>query len=106
MQTSAVKQAVKTGAKIAQIGIEAERLKDTVTHAVEDSVKAAQRAAKHGRYAVEDFVDEATYSVKRHPLQSIGITVGIGFALGTMFGLALSRVKLSNSSCCAEESKS
>ena len=106
MQTSAVKQAVKTGAKIAQIGIEAERLKDTVTNAMEDSVNAAKHAAKQGRYAVEDLVDEATYTVKRHPLQSIGITIGVGFALGTMFGLALSRVKLTNSSCCAEETNS
>ena len=106
MQTSAVKQAVKTGAKIAQIGIEAERLKDTVTNAVEDGVNAAKRAAKQGRYAVEDLVDEATYTVKRRPLQSIGITIGIGFALGTMFGLALSRVKFSSGSCCAEESNS
>lgn len=106
MQTSAVKQAIKAGAKVAQIGIEAERLKDTVTNAVEDSVNATKRAVKKGRYAVEDLVDEATYSVKRHPLQSIGITVGIGFALGTMFGLALSRVKLTKGHCCAEESNS
>ena len=106
MQTSAVKQAVKTGAKIAQIGIEAERLKDTVTHAVEDSVKAAQRAAKQGRYAVEDLVDEATYTVKRRPLQSIGITIGIGFALGAMFGLALSRVKFTKGCGGTEESNS
>lgn len=105
MQTSAVKQAIKTGAKIAQIGIEAERLKDTVTNAVEDSVKAAKRATRQGRHAVEDLVDEATYSVKRHPLQSVGLTAGIGFALGAMFGLALSRVKLTKGSCCAQESK-
>ena len=99
MQTSAVKQAVKVGAKVAQVGIEAERLKDTMTHAVEDTVNAAERAAKQGRYAVEDFVDETTYSIKRHPLQAVGLTLGIGFALGTLFGLALSRLKFTTRCC-------
>jgi ElaB/YqjD/DUF883 family membrane-anchored ribosome-binding protein len=100
MQASTVKQAVKVGAKVAQVGIEAERLRDTVTHAVEDTVKSAQRAAKQGRYAVEDLVDEATYTVKRHPLQSVGLTLGIGFAVGTMFGLALSRLNFTT--CCGD----
>ena len=104
MQASAVKEAVKMGAKVAQVGIEAERLKETVTHAVEDTVNAAKRAAKQGRYAVEDLVDEATYSVKRHPLQSVGLTLGIGFAIGTMFGLAFARVKFTNRRCGVEDS--
>lgn len=99
MQASTVKQAIKMGAKVAQVGIEAERLKDTMTNAVEDTVTAAKRAAKQGRYAVEDFVDEATYSIKRHPLTSVGLTLGVGFVLGATFGLALSRLKLTTRCC-------
>lgn len=103
MQATAVKQAIKVGAKVARAGFEAERFKDSVSHAVEDTVSAAKRAAKQGRYAVEDFVDEATYSVKRHPLQSVGLTFGIAFTLGAMCGLALSRTKLISGRCCAED---
>lgn len=103
MQAATVKQAIKVGAKVAHAGFEAERFKDKVSHAVEDTVTAAKRAAKQGRYAVEDLVDEATYSVKRHPLQSVGLTFGIAFALGAMCGLALARTKLIGDRCCAKE---
>ncbi|HEX4948153.1 MAG TPA: hypothetical protein VFZ34_15885 [Blastocatellia bacterium] len=99
MQTSAVKQAVKIGAQVAHVGLEAERMKERMTHAVEDTVKAAKRAAKQGRYAVEDLVDEAAHTVKRHPLQSVGWTLGVGFAIGTLFGLALSRMKFPTRCC-------
>lgn len=94
MQASTVKQALKIGAKVAQAGMEAERLRESVTNAVEDTVKSTRRAIKQGQHAVEDLVDEATYAVKRHPLPSVGLTLGIGFALGTMFGLVLSRFKV------------
>ena len=105
MQASTVKQAVKLGAKVVQVGSEAERLRDTVTQAVEDTVKSAKRAAKQGREAVEDLVDEATYSIKRHPRQAVGLTLGVGFALGTLFGLALSRLKWATRRCDATETQ-
>lgn len=107
MQASTVKQAIKIGAKVAQTGVEAERLRnhvtEAVTHTVEDTVNSAKRAVKHGQYVVEDLVDEATYSVKRHPLQAVGLTLGVGFVLGTMFGVALSRLKLTTRCCDTEK---
>lgn len=35
MQTSTVKQAIKVGAKVAQVGVEAEGLKDTVSNSAD-----------------------------------------------------------------------
>lgn len=102
MQTSTVKQAVKLGAKVVEVGSNAERLRDTVTQTFEDTVKSAKRATKQGREVIEDLVDDTIYSVKRHPVQAVGVTLGVGFALGTLFGLAMSRLKFTTR-CCESE---
>lgn len=43
---------------------------------------AAERLLKHGRYAVEDGIEEATHQIKHHPLGSLAIAFAAGAALG------------------------
>src|SRR5262245_27326292 len=61
MTEGLLKKTIRTGAQVAGIGIEAARMKERVGQVVDDQVTAARRAAKQGRYAAEDFIEEATH---------------------------------------------
>ena len=68
---------------------EVSKIKTTVTEAVDDGVKSAVRAIKQGRNAAEDAIDDARRSVKKNPLQSVGVVFAVGVLAGcvlSMFG--------------------
>ena len=79
------------GAQVAHVGLEAVRVKEKVEHAVEDGVTAARRAAKRGRYAAEDLLDETIHRVKRSPLSAVAVSFGAGFGLGAIVVWVASR---------------
>ena len=41
-----------------------------IRNAVEDGVRSANQAIRHGRYAAEDVIEEAKHTVKQRPLQA------------------------------------
>jgi ElaB/YqjD/DUF883 family membrane-anchored ribosome-binding protein len=57
-----------------------------VADSVNGGMKTAKNAVKDGREAVEDFIDDTARSVKRSPIQSVLISVGIGLAVGFLLG--------------------
>jgi ElaB/YqjD/DUF883 family membrane-anchored ribosome-binding protein len=61
---------------------EVSRIKSIVTDAVEDGVRSAVRAIKHGGYAAEDVIEEAKHTVKQKPLQAMGIVFAAGVLTG------------------------
>jgi ElaB/YqjD/DUF883 family membrane-anchored ribosome-binding protein len=63
---------------------EVSKLKTMVTEAVEDGVKTAVKAIKQGRYAAEDMIGEARHTVKRNPLQAMGIVFAAGVVTGAL----------------------
>jgi ElaB/YqjD/DUF883 family membrane-anchored ribosome-binding protein len=67
---------------------EVSKLKSTVTEAVDDGVRSAVRAIKQGRNSAEDVIDDTRRSVKRNPIQPVGIV----FAAGVLAGCALSLI--------------
>ena len=67
--------------------------KKAMVRAVEDYVGAARRAAKHGRFAAEDLIDEATYRIKQRPLQTVALSFGLAFGAGALFGWVASRTR-------------
>ena len=77
-------------AQAAQWGSDVERVKTAVAEAVsgkvEEGVRTTKRAAKASIEAAADLTDETIYRIKRRPLRAVGITLGIGFALGAFFG--------------------
>lgn len=79
-------RAVHAGERVAQVGVEASRLKTRASHAMEDAMIEARRAAKRGRYAAEDLVDDAAHRIKRDPLRSIAITFALGLSVGALAG--------------------
>jgi ElaB/YqjD/DUF883 family membrane-anchored ribosome-binding protein len=70
---------------------EVSRIKSLVTEAVEDGVRSALRAIKHGRHAAEDVLDEAKHSVKQQPLQAIGVVFAAGILTGSLITWAATR---------------
>ena len=64
---------------------EVSKIRSIVQDAVEDGVRSATQAIKHGRYAAEDVIEEAKHTVKQMPLQA----VGMAFAAGALAGCFL-----------------
>jgi ElaB/YqjD/DUF883 family membrane-anchored ribosome-binding protein len=61
---------------------EVSKIRSIVTDAVEDSIRSANQAIRHGRHAAEDVIEEAKHTVKQEPLQSIGIVFAAGVLAG------------------------
>ena len=55
------------------------------------AVKVARRAVKQGGEAAEEFLNDTTRSVKRHPMQTIAITFAVGATVGAVFAWAIKR---------------
>jgi ElaB/YqjD/DUF883 family membrane-anchored ribosome-binding protein len=79
------------GGAAAQLAAGIGSVKEAVADAVEERIDTAKRAAKQGRRAAEDLVDEAERQVKQHPLSTLGVFFGIGLGLGAVIGILLAR---------------
>lgn len=52
------------------------------TDRLEDGVRSARQAVKHGRYAVEDIIEDAQHAVKQKPFGALGIAFAAGILAG------------------------
>ncbi len=93
--TGILEKSLHVGERVAQAVIQTERVKDQLTHAVEDlkeDVKAeAQRAIKRTRRAAEDLTEDTAYRIKHDPFRAVACTFGAGFALGALASWAVTR---------------
>jgi ElaB/YqjD/DUF883 family membrane-anchored ribosome-binding protein len=64
---------------------EVSKIRSRITAAVEDGVRSASQAIRHGRHAGEDAIGEAKHTVKQRPLQVLGTV----FAAGVLAGILL-----------------
>ena len=87
-------QVLEAAGKIVETKYDLGLLKKKLDHAVEDAVMDAERMAKHGRYAVEDVIDDTKYWVKKNPWQSLGFAAAVGLGFGLCTGWFLSKTKL------------
>jgi len=62
------------------------KLKSIIADAVEDSLHAAAQVMKRGRHAAEDMVEDAKYTVKQKPFQTVGIAFAAGILTGGLLG--------------------
>ena len=62
---------------------EVSKIRSRVTDAVEDGVRSASQAIRHGRYAAEDAIEDAKHTVKQRPLQAMGTVFAAGILAGT-----------------------
>lgn len=91
MKENLLKKTVTAGARVANIGVEAERIRHAVADRVEDGLDQARRKARQGYHAAEDFADDAVYCVKRNPVASVGVAFGSGLVLGALLMRLLRR---------------
>jgi len=61
---------------------EVSKIRSIVTDAVEDGVRSAGRAIRHGRYAAEDVIEQAEHKVKQSPFQAMGLVFVAGMLVG------------------------
>jgi ElaB/YqjD/DUF883 family membrane-anchored ribosome-binding protein len=64
---------------------EVSKIRSRVTEAVEDGVRSASQAIRHGRRAAEDAIEDAKHTVKRRPLEAMGTLFAAGVLAGTFF---------------------
>jgi ElaB/YqjD/DUF883 family membrane-anchored ribosome-binding protein len=81
----------KTAEQIAQSAHQASRATRAVADAIDDGVGVARRAAKQGGDAAEEFLNDTTERIQRHPVLTVAATFAIGVAAGTLLGLMMKR---------------
>jgi len=59
------------------------KIRSRVIDAVEDGVRSASQAIRHGRYAAEDAIEEGKHKVKQRPLQAMGTVFAAGILAGS-----------------------
>ena len=81
----------RTGDQVAETARKASRAASAVADALEDGVGAARRVAKQGGDAAEEFIDDTTKRLQRHPVETIVTTFAVGIGLGVLIGWMIKR---------------
>ena len=77
----------QVGEQIDKTAQEASRAASSyVADALEDGVKTARRAAKHGGYVATELLDDTKRRVQRHPIETVVATFAVGIAAGAAIG--------------------
>jgi len=81
----------RTGDQVAETARKASRAASAVADALEDGVGAARRVAKQGGDAAEEFIDDTTRRLQRHPVETIVTTFAVVIGLGVLIGWMIKR---------------
>jgi len=81
----------RTGEQIAETARKGSRATSAVADAFEDGVEAARRVAKQSGDAAEEFMDDTTKRLQRHPVETMVATFAMGIAAGIVIGWMVKR---------------
>ena len=81
----------QTGEQITETARKASRATSAVAGAFEDGVEAARHAAKQSGDAAEEFLDDTTKRLQRHPIETVAATFTAGVAVGILIGWMVKR---------------
>ena len=81
----------RTAEHIAESARQASRATSAVADAIEDGVGVVRRAAKQGGDAAEEFLDDTTQRIQRHPVLTVATTFAVGFTAGAFLGWMIKR---------------
>ena len=70
---------------------QASRATSAVAAAIEDGVGVVRRAAQQGGDAAEEFMNDTTQRIQRHPVLSVATTFAAGFTAGAFIGWMIKR---------------
>jgi ElaB/YqjD/DUF883 family membrane-anchored ribosome-binding protein len=80
-----------TAEHIAESVHRASRATNAVADAIEDGVGVIRRAAKQSGDAAEEFLNDTTHRIQRHPVLTVATTFAAGVAAGTLIGWMMKR---------------
>jgi ElaB/YqjD/DUF883 family membrane-anchored ribosome-binding protein len=81
----------RAGEYIGESARQASRTTSAVADAIEDGVGAAKRVAKQGCDAAEEFLDDTTKRLQRHPTETVVASLAVGVVVGILIGWAIKR---------------
>jgi len=82
----------KTASQIAESAQHASRATCAIADGIiEDGVGVARRAVKRGGDAAEEFLDDTTQRMARHPLVTVATTFAVAFTAGAVTGWLIRR---------------
>jgi len=81
----------RTAEHIGESARQASRATCAIADAIEDGVGVVRRAAKQSGDAAEEFLNDTTQRIQRHPILTIAATLAVGFTAGTLIGWMLKR---------------
>lgn len=77
--------------QIAETSHKASRAASAVADALGDGVGAVRRVARQGGDAAEEFVDDTTRRLQRHPVETVVTTFALGIAVGVLISWIVKR---------------
>lgn len=83
--------AERTAEHIQESAHQASRATSAVADAIEDGVGVVRRAAKQGGDAAEEFLNDTTQRIQRHPVLTLATTFAIGVTAGALIGWMMKR---------------
>ena len=81
----------RTADYIADSAHQASRATGAVADAIENGVGVVRRAAKQGGDAAEEFLNDTTQRIQRHPVLTVAITFAAGLTAGAFIGWMIKR---------------
>jgi ElaB/YqjD/DUF883 family membrane-anchored ribosome-binding protein len=81
----------RTAEHIAESAQQASRATNAVADAIGNGVGAARRAAKQGGDAAEEFLNDTTQRIQRHPVLMVATTFAVGLTAGAFLGWMIKR---------------
>jgi len=70
---------------------QASRATSAIADAIDDGVGVVRRAAKQGGDAAEEFLNDTTQRIQRHPVLTVATSFAIGVTAGTVIGWMMKR---------------
>jgi ElaB/YqjD/DUF883 family membrane-anchored ribosome-binding protein len=81
----------RTAEHIAESAHQASRATSAVADAIGNGVGAVRRAAKQGGDAAEEFLNDTTQRIQRHPALTVATTFAVGFTAGAILAWIIKR---------------
>ena len=81
----------KAAEHIAESAHQTSRATSAVADAIEDGLGVVRRAAKRGSDAAEEFLDDTTQRIRRHPVLTVATTFVACFTAGALIGSMMKR---------------
>ena len=81
----------RTADHVTESAHQASRASSAVADAIGDSAGAVRRAAKQSGDAAEEFLNDTTQRIQRHPMLIVATTFAAGFTAGALLSGAIKR---------------